>query len=151
MIRFTDIDRNEIIITGRTKHFLSLCGEHLSVDNMNHAIQDVEEQFNLAIPEFTVGGVKAGSHFAHHWYLACDQEVTNIEALTEALDQALVKYNDDYGAERSAMLQAPRLTILPVSRFYDWQRQKGKLNGQSKIPRVMRKEQLREWETFVNE
>ena len=34
-IKFVDIEKNEIIITGRTKHFLSLVGEHLSVDNMN--------------------------------------------------------------------------------------------------------------------
>ena len=33
-IRFTSVKDFEIVITGRTKHFLSLCGEHLSVDNM---------------------------------------------------------------------------------------------------------------------
>ena len=33
----------EIIITGRTKHFLSLVGEHLSVDNMNRAVEMVSE------------------------------------------------------------------------------------------------------------
>src|SRR5882757_1792481 len=31
-VRFVDKERCEIIITGRTKHFLSLVGEHLSVD-----------------------------------------------------------------------------------------------------------------------
>ena len=30
-VRFVDKERAEIIITGRTKHFLSLVGEHLSV------------------------------------------------------------------------------------------------------------------------
>ena len=38
-VRFVDKSNAEIIITGRTKHFLSLVGEHLSVDNMNKAIQ----------------------------------------------------------------------------------------------------------------
>jgi hypothetical protein len=38
-IKFVNKERSEIIITGRTKHFLSLVGEHLSVDNMNRAIQ----------------------------------------------------------------------------------------------------------------
>ncbi|MEO6812915.1 MAG: GH3 auxin-responsive promoter family protein, partial [Ginsengibacter sp.] len=37
-IQFVDVDKCEIIITGRTRHFLSLVGEHLSVDNMNKAI-----------------------------------------------------------------------------------------------------------------
>src|SRR5690606_37036319 len=38
-IKFVDISRHEVAITGRTKHFLSLVGEHLSVENMNRAIQ----------------------------------------------------------------------------------------------------------------
>ena len=43
-IKFVDKKRCEIIITGRTKHFLSLVGEHLSVDNMNKAIQTGERR-----------------------------------------------------------------------------------------------------------
>ena len=38
-VRFTDLEHAEIIITGRTKHYLSLCGEHLSVENMSRAIK----------------------------------------------------------------------------------------------------------------
>lgn len=149
-VRFTDLDRCEIVITGRTKHFLSICGEHLSVDNMNQAIQKVEEKLDMAIPEFTVGGVKAGSHFAHQWYLGFDgARHPPIETIAKELDAALMTVNDDYGAERSAMLQAPRVQVLPVHTFYDWQRDRGRLNGQSKIPRVMRSAQLKEWEAFL--
>ena len=64
-IRFTDKEKSEIIITGRTKHYLSLVGEHLSVDNMNQAIQFVSEDLNISIPEFTVAGVPHGLFFAH--------------------------------------------------------------------------------------
>ncbi|MCB0639760.1 MAG: GH3 auxin-responsive promoter family protein [Lewinella sp.] len=148
-VRFTDTERAEVIITGRTKHFLSICGEHLSVDNMNKAIQIVEEKLGMAIPEFTVGGVKSGSHFAHHWYLGSDGQHPADGQMALALDEALKIVNDDYGAERSAMLQPPIVQVVPVRRFYDWQRERGKLNGQSKIPRVMRGSQLAEWETFV--
>ena len=55
-----DKEKSEIIITGRTKHFLSLVGEHLSVDNMNKAIEMVSEELNISIPEFTVAGVPHG-------------------------------------------------------------------------------------------
>src|SRR5215210_3652970 len=71
-VRFVDKERAEIIITGRTKHFLSLVGEHLSVDNMNRAVQQVSQEMNIFIPEFTVAGVPDGSFFAHRWYVACD-------------------------------------------------------------------------------
>ena len=74
-IRFIDKARAEIIITGRTKHFLSLVGEHLSVDNMNKAIQVVCEDLNISIPEYCVTGVPADNLFAHHWYVACDHVV----------------------------------------------------------------------------
>lgn len=56
-IKFTSKEEAEIVITGRTKHFLSLCGEHLSVDNMNKAVQLVANDLNIAIPEFTVAGI----------------------------------------------------------------------------------------------
>jgi hypothetical protein len=49
-VRFVDLERSEVVITGRTKHFLSLVGEHLSVDNMNKAIELVSEELNISIP-----------------------------------------------------------------------------------------------------
>src|SRR5215204_1262782 len=55
-LRFVNKERAEVVITGRTKHFLSLVGEHLSVENMNKAIQLVSEEFNICIPEYTVVG-----------------------------------------------------------------------------------------------
>jgi REP element-mobilizing transposase RayT len=55
-IKFTSKQRSEIIITGRTKHFISLCGEHLSVENINRAIELLQEEFNVEIREFTVHG-----------------------------------------------------------------------------------------------
>ncbi|MBY0427503.1 MAG: GH3 auxin-responsive promoter family protein, partial [Cytophagales bacterium] len=47
VIKFTDKKECEIIIVGRTKHYLSLCGEHLSVDNMNKAIKAVSDDLNI--------------------------------------------------------------------------------------------------------
>lgn len=149
-IRFTDKARSEIVITGRTKHFLSICGEHLSVDNMNQAIKLTEDELNISIREYTVSGVKAGSHFAHKWYLGCDNAVDKLY-LGQLLDKHLKRVNDDYRAERAAMLQALQLEIIPNKLFYDWQRYHGKMNGQSKFPRVMNKEQFAEWEKFVSE
>ena len=63
------------MITGRTKHFLSLVGEHLSVENMNKAIELVSEELNISIPEYTVVGFPHENFFAHKWYVACDDAV----------------------------------------------------------------------------
>src|SRR5690606_24013391 len=99
-IQFVDLEKCEIIITGRTKHFLSLVGEHLSVDNMNKAINLVSDELNISIGEFTVAGVPHGTFFAHHWYIATDDPVSNV-ALAEALDTHLKALNDDYAVERN--------------------------------------------------
>src|SRR5678815_4383744 len=91
-IQFVDIEKSEIIITGRTKHFLSLVGEHLSVDNMNKAIKLVSEELNISIGEFTVAGVPYGSFFAHHWFIATDDRV-NAEELHIKIDDTLKELN----------------------------------------------------------
>ena len=150
-IRFTDKARCEIIITGRTKHFLNACGEHLSVDNMNQAIKAVENGLAINIREFTVNAVKSGTHFAHQWYLGVENTGIDPSSIANSLDEQLKLINDDYRAERGAMLQAPRVVVIPFKWFYDWQRSKGRMTGQSKIPRVMKDKAYIDWTDFVSD
>lgn len=147
-VRFTDISRSEIIISGRTKHYLSICGEHLSVDNMNQGIQHVEEVLNVSIPEFTVSPVKIGSYFGHKWYIGANPLV-DAKDVQPLLDARLKEVNDDYAIERGSVLKGMDVEIIPVSLFYKWHEVHGKMGGQNKFPRVMRHEAFREWEAFV--
>ncbi len=150
-VRFTDVERAEVVITGRTKHFLSICGEHLSVENMQTAILELERKFNVSIPEFTVSGVKSGKFFAHKWYLGCDDPSLDKAAVIRELDHQLKLTNDDYKTERDgSVLKDIQMEILPTYTFYKWFEQRGKLGGQSKFPRVMKKDRFSEWESFVN-
>ncbi|MBK6932382.1 MAG: GH3 auxin-responsive promoter family protein [Saprospirales bacterium] len=64
-------------ITGRIKHFLSVVGEHLSVDNMNTAIRQTDLCLNAGVKEFAVTAVKNGSHWAHQWYVSADNPNLN--------------------------------------------------------------------------
>jgi hypothetical protein len=148
VIKFVSLEEAEIIITGRTKHFLSLCGEHLSVDNMNKAIELVSNEMNVAIPEFTVAGIPHGSLFAHHWYLATDDKV-DTKLLRDRLDHHLKVLNDDYAVERSAALKEVVVDVYPIGTFYHWMETKGKIGGQNKFPRVMKNSQLDEWKNFL--
>lgn len=148
VIKFTSLEESEIVITGRTKHFLSLCGEHLSVENMNKAIELVSNDFNITITEFAVAGIPYGSLFAHHWFVGTDDPVDR-EALKEKIDEHLKVLNDDYAVERSAALKEIVVDVLPVKTFYDWMESKGKVGGQNKFPRVMKKTQLEDWKNFL--
>ncbi len=147
-VRFVDKENAEIIITGRTKHFLSIVGEHLSVDNMNKAIHLVSEEFNLSIPEYGVRGENVDSLFGHHWYVACNQEVDGV-ALAKAIDEKLIALNDDYAIERKSALKRIRVTVLKENVFMDFMQAKGKIGGQHKFPRVLKGDILKDWEIFI--
>ena len=110
-VKLVDRERSEIIITGRTKHFLSLVGEHLSVDNMNKAIEMVASDLNIFIPEFTVAGIPHGTFFAHQWYVATDDKV-NAEELKIRIDEKLKELNDDYEVERRHALKDVMVNVL---------------------------------------
>jgi GH3 auxin-responsive promoter len=147
-IKFTNVAKSEIKITGRTKHFLSLCGEHLSVDNMNQAIAEVAEKNGLFIKEFTVIGGKEDSSFTHHWYIGCNQEIDE-ESIGDQVDRQLRLLNDDYALERKHALKHVHFTFLPTKKFLDWLKLKGKEGGQTKFPRVLKGEQADDWQLFV--
>jgi hypothetical protein len=147
-IRFTNKEACEIIITGRTKHFLSICGEHLSVDNMNHGILKVAEELGVSIPEFCVAGEISETAFKHKWFIGTDDLVDGIE-FRNRLDKQLEEINDDYKVERRSALKEMTVEVLPLTMFYDWMRSLGKEGGQHKFPRVLKKDQLVSWERFI--
>lgn len=150
VIRFTSLERCEIAICGRTKHFLSLCGEHLSVDNMNKAVKKTAEQLGICIKEYTVAGIPYQSMFAHRWFLGVEGNV-NPSDIKEVLDGNLKELNDDYKTERISALKDIFVNVLPVEQFYKYLKSKGKEGGQHKFPRVIKKNQLEEWENFLKE
>jgi hypothetical protein len=147
-VKLVDRERSEIIITGRTKHFLSLVGEHLSVDNMNKAIEMVGADLNISIPEFTVAGVPYGTFFAHQWYVATDDKVDE-EDLRKRIDNKLKELNDDYDVERRHALKDVMVKVLPESTFMGFMQSKGKIGGQHKFPRVLKGKMLEDWENFL--
>jgi hypothetical protein len=147
-VRLVDRERSEIIITGRTKHFLSLVGEHLSVDNMNKAIKLVSEELNIRIPEYTVVGEPFGNFFAHHWYIACDEKV-DADGLRQKIDERLCELNDDYAVERRSALKEVFLDVLPEQQFMGFMESKGKVGGQHKFPRVLKGKMLEDWQLYL--
>ena len=147
-VKFTDVKRHEIVITGRTKHFLSLCGEHLSVDNMNQAIKLAANDFDIHINEYCVVGKPHQGLFAHHWFIGTDKPV-NETALRDKIDEHLKVLNDDYAVERKHALKELIVTILPNQVFIDFLASKNRLGGQSKFPRVMKGKHLNDWQNFL--
>jgi len=148
VIRFTSVRESEFVIVGRTKQFLSLCGEHLSVDNMNKAIDEVQKKLNISIKEFTVAGFKDEGHFAHKWYIGCD-DLVNPDQVLALIDQSLCRMNDDYAVERESALKKLYIEVLPPSTFIGFLQATGKYGAMNKFPRVLKNAQHEAWDKFI--
>ncbi len=148
-VKLVDRKYNEIVITGRTKFFLSICGEHLSVDNMTVAVTKLSNTENVKIPEFCVIGESHGNMFAHRWFLACDEPLDATVA-AQKIDQYLGEVNDDYRVERLEAIRNVSVEVLPTAIFYDYMRALGKEGAQNKFPRVLRGAKMEHWLNYLN-
>ena len=151
-VKITDKRRSEIVISGRTKHFMNVVGSQLSVKKMNEAVQAMERKFNMAIPEFTVAAVKSGEKYIHKWYLGVDGnfEASN-EKVAQELDKLLQNRYESYRNARMSALKELEVKLIPKEFFHEWAGNIKKKGGQMKISRMMKKELFEKWEKFVLE
>ena len=147
-IAFTDVERAEIKITGRTKFFLNVVGSQLSVNKMEVALCEMEEKFDIKIPEFTLAAVKIDGEFYHHWYLGTETKI-NSEELALALDEALKEANNNYAVARSKALKGIMVTTINPDVFHEWNAKNKKKGGQVKMEKVMDEEKFLVWQEFV--
>ena len=139
-IIFTSKDPFRIRVTGRTRYFINAVGEEVILDNVEKALEDVLSQYDIAIEEYTGGPVYAENHLKarHEWVFEFDKAPDDIRKFTTMFDHALQKVNSDYAAKRyqNMILEMPTVHIAPSGTFYEWMRQRGKLGGQHKVPRL---------------
>lgn len=147
-IKIVNKAKSEIIITGRTKHFISICGEHLSQENMNRAIELLQEDLDIEIKEFTIAGVNHGSLFAHRWYIGTDDPLDGEQA-AKLIDEHLKNLNDDYRVERMEAIKDICVNVLPSEIFYKYMKIEGKEGSANKFPRVLKNSRIEEWENFL--
>jgi hypothetical protein len=148
-IRFTNLKNYELEITGRIAHYLNVCGEHLSVANMNDAMKRTGELLGVTVIEFS-GYAKTKGFVQHVWYVGVDYAVSD-EQFAMVLDQTFAQINDDYAAVRMRKLNMPQVKQLPRERFTEFLALQGKLGGQHKFPRILKGEQLKKWKLFIDE
>ena len=82
----------------------------------------------------------------HEWLIEFETAPHNLETFTLALDAKLKEVNSDYEAKRhkDIALKLPRVKSMPNNTFYNWMKQKGKLGGQNKVPRLSNNRQVLE-------
>lgn len=149
LVRFVDIRDHRIIISGRIKQFLSLCGEHLSLDNINQGLKMLNSPSPLVGPEFTIVVDKVGQ--CHHWFFELVSPHLDMKQVIRELDGYLCQLNDDYASARKYNLSFPKVTTVPRGTFYQFMQSFSKFGSQTKMPRVLNEQQTANWYEFLSQ
>lgn len=143
---FTQKNPYKFIITGRTKSFINAFGEELMVANADEAFAKVGIEMNCRVREYTAGPVfltEEGKGL-HHWVVEWEIEPRDTGLFVQKFDDALKASNSDYEAKRykDFSLQLPKVSTVPSGTFYEWMKQRGKLGGQNKVPRLTKDDKM---------
>ncbi len=146
----TDKKRSEIRISGRTKHYLNVVGEQLSIQKMNMAIQKLEHSFDIEIKEFTAATVFENEEYILKFVIGTDKEIDAVKA-AQVADEELCNNNKNYKVARTKALKGLEVEVVPLEHFYNWSEEYKKLGGQAKIPRVMKKDDFKEFRAYLQQ
>lgn len=139
-VMFTSTFPHKIKITGRTKHFINAFGEEVIIDNAEQALKIACEKTGALIKEYTAAPIYMGDSAkgAHEWLIEFDVEPNDLNFFTTVLDNALCTINSDYEAKRykSITLSLPVVKSMKPGTFFYWMKERGKLGGQNKVPRL---------------
>jgi len=138
-IKFLSLNPYRIVVTGRTKHFISAFGEHVIVEEVEHAILKASEHQNVRITEFTVAPMisqdKDKSY--HEWFIEFENLPADLTAFAKEIDDALRQQNAYYDdLIRGNILQPLKITPVQKNGFVNYMKSIGRLGGQNKVPKL---------------
>ena len=138
-IKFVSVDPYRLVVTGRTKHFISAFGEHVIGEEVEYSLLKAAAEENIHITEFTVAPyISEGEDKSYHeWLIEFENIPHNLEAFAHKLEDNLRRKNVYYDDLIGGNILRP-LKITPVQKngFIDYMKSIGKLGGQNKIPRL---------------
>lgn len=138
-IKFVSADPYRLIVSGRTKHFISAFGEHVIGEEVEYSMKKVTEEQDIRITEFTVAPFVSSDEGKsyHEWFIEFETMPVNMVAFTARLDMVLRQKNVYYDDLVSGnILQPLKVTAVRRNGFIDYMKSIGKLGGQNKVPRL---------------
>lgn len=130
----------KFVISGRTKYFINAFGEELIVDNAIKGLSVACDKTGAIIKEYTAAPVymTQTTKGRHQWLIEFEKTPNDIKQFEEILDNALQNINSDYEAKRhrNATLECLEVITANDQLFHIWMKQRGKLGGQNKVPRL---------------
>ncbi len=138
-VRFVSIDPWRIVVTGRTKHFISAFGEHVLAEEVQRALMDTAAVYKVQVVEFTVApqvNPESGEPY-HEWFIEFDQNPQDLNKFALDVDERLQGMNSYYkDLIIGKVLQPLKLRVMKRNAFIDHMRSIGKLGAQNKLPRL---------------
>jgi hypothetical protein len=139
-VRFTSLNPYRIRVSGRTKHHINVFGEELMVENTDQAIAKACQLTQTEVVDYTVAPIfmDGKEKGAHEWMIEFKKNPTDIDQFRKILDETLQSLNSDYEAKRynNMTLNTLVINLARPQLFYDWLKERDKLGGQHKIPRL---------------
>ncbi len=140
VVEFTSVQPYKVKVVGRTKSYINAFGEEVMVGNTDEAIRRTCEQTQATVKEYTAAPIyfDGQQQGAHEWIIEFDSPPKDNTEFQYLLDQNLQSINSDYEAKRfkNIALEELKLHVAPSGSFEHWMREKGKLGGQNKVPRL---------------
>jgi len=147
-IRFTSLHPFRIKIVGRTKSFLNAFGEELVIENAEDALDFACKKTSAIVKEYTVAPLYFDERDSgtHQWLIEFEKVPYDLDIFTKELDLFLQEINSDYEVKRTnnLILRMPKIESLKIGTFYKWLKQKRKLGGQNKVPRLSNNREIAE-------
>ncbi len=145
-IQFTSLAPYRIKITGRTTFYLNAFGEEVIVDNADYAIATACKNTGAIVNDYSAAPIYMTdkNNGAHEWVIEFEELPCPLATFVQEMDDALKSINSDYEAKRQKdiALRMPIVHVMPKGGFSQWLKNKNKLGGQHKVPRLSNERKL---------
>lgn len=139
MVRFVSVNPYRLVVTGRTKHFISAFGEHVIGEEVEYSLMKAALETGLHITEFTVAPMiqqETGKSY-HEWFVEFGDKPADLADFAIRVDNNLRSKNIYYDDLITGnILQPLRIRAVKKHGFIDYMKSVGKLGGQNKVPRL---------------
>jgi hypothetical protein len=141
VVRFESVVPPRIVFAGRTQMYLSAFGEHVTLEMIESAVAAACEATSAVVADYTVCPRFPAPDLpvpAHRWLVEFDRPPQDEAQFMATVDESIRRENEDYDTHRTDDygMVPPILVPVATGTFYAWMKQKGKLGGQHKVPRV---------------
>jgi hypothetical protein len=138
-VKFVSTNPYRLIVSGRTKHFISAFGEHVIGEEVEAALLKAATEENIHVTEFTVAPMISGDagKSYHEWFIEFENTPIDLQGFAAKIDDNLRKknvyYDDLVGGN---ILDKLKISVVQKNGFIDYMKSVGKLGGQNKVPRL---------------